>query len=278
MNRNRMLMAIGVAVVVALLASVFVYRQISKRQAPVPVATSHIVVAAAKLTIGTRLAPTDVRLIDWPQANPLPGSFSRVEDCVERAILADLVENEPILDAKLAPKEAGAGLPAVIPHGMRAMSVAVNDVVGVAGFVQPGTVVDVLWTGATEGAGGSQVARTILENIRVVATGQKLDQDKQAQSPAAPVITLLVTPEQAGQLALASGQGRIQLALRNTIDSTRTDPPSVYSAAFLGGAPPGTKPVVGLRPAWRAMARAPSLHPIEVLRGGKRELNSFPNL
>ena len=120
--------------------------------------------------------------------------------------MADVAANELILDNKLAPKEAGAGLPAVIPQGMRALSVAVNDVVGVAGFVTPGTMVDVLVTGKIEGGShGTEdtITRTILENVRVLAAGQKIEQDREGKPQTVPVITLLVSPEDAGRLAMA---------------------------------------------------------------------------
>ena len=129
--------------------------------------------------------------------------------------------NEPILDSKLAPREAGAGLSATIPEGMRAVSVAVNDVIGVAGFVGPGTSVDVLVTGTIPGAsqsGAQYVTRTILENIRVLAAGQKVEQDVDGKPQTVPVVTLLVSPQDAATLTMASTEGKIQLALRNTID------------------------------------------------------------
>ncbi len=147
MNRNRMLIGLGVALVVAFLLSNFVYRKFQEASAVKPVAMDQIVVAAKPLALGTRLDPSMLRTLSWPVGQPVAGMCRRMQDCVNRALITTVAENEPILESKLAPAAAGAGLAAAIPQGMRAMSVAVNEVVGVAGFVTPGTMVDVLVTG-----------------------------------------------------------------------------------------------------------------------------------
>ena len=176
MNRRRLLIGLVAAVVLAVLASWFVYRQI--RQVPVvqqqQVPATQIVVAAMPLALGTRLDPHDLRLVPWPGNEPVPGMFTRMQDAVGRALITNVVQNEPILESKLAPREAGAGLPATIPEGMRAVSVAVNEVIGVAGFVQPGTMVDVIAVGSPGGAGGGAetLSKTVLENVKVLAAGQ----------------------------------------------------------------------------------------------------------
>jgi pilus assembly protein CpaB len=278
MNRSRVLIALAVAIVLGLVVSSIVYRALTRTvvQSTAP-AVPHVdvVVAAARLPLGWRLQPTQLRVIQWPGTSPLPGSFSRIEDCAGRALIAPTVENEPILEGKLAPREGGAGLPARIPEGMRAVSVPVNDVVSVAGFVQPGTMVDVLVTG---GAAGGSNTRTILENVRVLAAGQRIEQDSDGQPQTSSVVTLLVTPEDAGKLTMASTEGRIQLALRNVIDTGKVEPPPVYSAALFGGEAPAmpVKHIGGMAP--RAIAPPPpSMFSIEVIRGSKREVDSFPN-
>jgi len=277
MNQNRMILGLVVAVIVALGLSSYVYRQFKQVSSSAkPVATGHIVVAASSLQLGTPVDRSNLRLIAWPSNEPVAGMFTRIEDCANRALITPVAENEPILEAKLAPKESGAGLPAVIPQGMRAMSVAVNDVVGVAGFVTPGTMVDVLVTGKVGSTGASEtsVTRTILENIRVLAAGQKIEQDREGKPQTVPVITLLVTPEDAGKLAMASTEGKIQLALRNTVDSKKVEPPSVIEAALFSGAAAAPKhaPV-----AKTAAPPPPSPYVIEVITGSKRENKSFPN-
>jgi pilus assembly protein CpaB len=158
---------------------------------------------------------------------------------------------------------------------MRALSVAVNEVVGVAGFVIPGTMVDVLVTGRLPGTshgGDDNVTRTILENVRVLAAGQKVEQDREGKPQTVPVITLLVSPPDAAKLAMASTEGKIQLALRNTIDSKRVDPPAVLEATLFGGPAPPPKRVGPSK----APILPPPLYIIEVISGNKRENKSFP--
>src|ERR1700720_4023137 len=168
MNRNRLIVGLAVAIVLAFLVSSFVYQKFKQASVGPPVvAMKHIVVAAEPLQLGSRLDPTKPRLISWPGNEPVAGMFTRVEDCTNRALITPVAENEPILESKLASVQSGAGLPATIPEGMRALSVAVNDVVAVAGFVMPGTMVDVLVTGQSTGNADS-MTQTILENVRVL--------------------------------------------------------------------------------------------------------------
>jgi pilus assembly protein CpaB len=279
MNQNRMILGLAVAVVVAFLLSTFVYRQFQKASNVKPIVTQHIVVASKALPLGTRVDASNLRLISWPAGEPVVGMFTSIEECAGRALVADVAANELILDRKLAAKESGVGLPAVIPEGMRALSVAVNDVVGVAGFVTPGTMVDVLVTGKINGGsrgGEDTITRTILENVRVLAAGQKIEQDREGKPQTVPVITLLVSPEDAGRLAMASTEGKIQLALRNTIDTKRVEPPSILEATlFSGAAPAAPKHASPVRVAAPPPPASPYV--IEVITGNKRENKSFPN-
>src|ERR1700678_986993 len=272
MNQNRMAIGLAFAFVVALFLSMFVYRQFKAVSAPtVAIATHQIVVADEPLPLGTRLDASKVKLISWPSGQPMAGMITKIEDCTNRAVITNVAENEPILESKLAPVESGAGLPATIPEGMRAVSVAVNEVVGVAGLVIPGTMVDVLVTGTTLGSSGN-ITRTILENVRVLAAGQKIEQDRDGKPQTVPVITLLVAPEDAARLTMASTQGKIQLALRNTADQRTTNPAPVLQATlFAGATPPPT-----LHPAVHVV-HAPPLYTIEVINGSKRETKNFAN-
>src|SRR5215469_4844621 len=194
---NRLIGGLAVALLVAFLLSTFVYRQFKRASTSQPVTMQTLVVAAAPLPLGTRLDSSNLRVISWPANQPVSGMFTRIEDCQNRAVITNVTENEPILENKLAPKESGAGLPATIPEGMRAITVAVNDVIGVAGFVIPGTMVDVLATGQMPGQSNNKITRTILENVRVLAAGQKIEQDREGKPQTVPVITLLVTPDDA---------------------------------------------------------------------------------
>jgi pilus assembly protein CpaB len=276
MNRNRILIGAAVAIFIGLLAGQYVYRQIQRAAVTKTVEMGHLVVAAESLPLGTRLTAQQLRVIPWPANEVLAGAFSKPEDCVNRALITSVIQNEPILEQKLAPKEAGAGLPAAIPVGMRAVSVRVDEVVGVAGFVTPETTVDVLVTGVPIGQGSSDnVTRTILEDVRVLAAGQKVEQDKDGKPQTVSVVTLLVTPEQADKLTMASTAGTIHLALRNTIDTKETNPPPVFHTALL----------LGETRAPRAARRhaAPEVKPkpkpdyvVEVIRGSQREVQKFP--
>jgi pilus assembly protein CpaB len=187
MNTNRLLIGLVIALVVAFLLSSFVYKQFQKASIVKPTTEGEpLVVAAVPLQIGARLDASNTRVILWPANQKLVGMHSKVDEVMSRAIITPLAENEPVLEAKLAPKEAGAGLSATIPEGMRALSVGVNDVVSVAGFVIPGTSVDVLVTGRAVGggsAGADNITRTILENVRVLAAGQKIEQDRDWKAP-----------------------------------------------------------------------------------------------
>src|SRR5690349_21525730 len=146
MDRNtRTAIVVGIAVLLAATASFGIYRVVSRlslRAAPAP--TVEAVVAEHPLPLGTRITRDHVRLVRWPAETQVPGTFSKLEDVVNRGVIIPVAQNEPLTDGKLAALEAGAGLPPSIPPGMRAISVKVNEVVGVAGFVVPGTRVDVM--------------------------------------------------------------------------------------------------------------------------------------
>ncbi len=275
MNRNRLILGLAAAIAVAFLISTYVYRQFQRVTVSRPVTMQHIVVAAVPMQLGTRVDVNNLRLIPWPSGEPVAGMFTRIEDCANRALITPVAENELIIESKLSPKEAGAGLPATIPEGMRALSVAVNEVVGVAGFVIPGTMVDVLVTGSVVGSRDqNNITRTILENVRVLAAGQKIEQDREGKPQTVPVITLLVSPADAAKLAMASTQGKIQLALRNTIDAKMVNPPPVLQATLFAGIAPPPRHVAPGKPA----PPPPTVpYSVEVIIGTKRESKSFPN-
>ena len=276
MNRNRLIVGLVIAVLIAFLFSSYVYRTFQRVTNVKPAETRSIVVADKAMQVGARLDATNLRMISWPADEAIAGTFARVEDCTGRALITPVAENEPILESKLAPREAGAGLPATIPEGMRALSVAVNEIIGVAGFVIPGTVVDVLVTGPLPGKGSANdanITRTILENIRVLAAGQKVEQDREGKPQTVQVITLLVTPDDAAKLTMASTEGKIQLALRNTIDTKVANPPPVLQAVLFAG------PSAPARSSGHAAAAVgpPPPYIIEVITGSKKETKSFEN-
>jgi pilus assembly protein CpaB len=242
-----MLLLAAVALALAIGVSYVTYRILSARlEAPEDSVT--IVVAARNIPLGTRLKESDLRTATWPRAVPIEGSFERISDVVDRGALVSMVANEPILGSKLAPAGAGSGLPSAIPEGMRAVSVKVNDVIGVAGFVLPGSRVDVILSGSPTRNFGVEMSKVILENIQVLAADQNVTTDDNGKPQSVQVVTLAVTPEDSQKLALASAEGKIQLALRNPLDLDRANPSAVrreglYGAAAAPAAPRPAAPV-----------------------------------
>jgi pilus assembly protein CpaB len=176
-----------------------------------------VVVASKPLPVGATIARDSVHLRDLPESFVPVGAFSRLEDVVDRPVISPIQTDEPVVEARLAAMGSGMGLAPLIPPGMRAMAVRVNDVVGVAGFILPGMRVDVLVTGRPAGQPDS-VTRTVLQNIGVLSAGQTIQSDGKSQSIQVPVVTLLLSPQDAEALTLANNDGHIQLVLRNSAD------------------------------------------------------------
>ena len=219
MNRSRLYLTFLLALMLAGGASLLVSQKLNQgRVLSMPAAT--IVAAARDLDVGAALASEDLKMISWTSGQVPKGAFSKIADATGRAVLYPMFENEAILDAKLAPTGSGAGLPAVIPQGMRAVSIRVDDVVAVAGFVGPGTRVDVLLTGVSR---NESLTKTILENVQVLAAGQKIQPDSQGKAEKVNVVTLLCTSQDAAKVTLAANDGHIQLILRNPMDTQKTD-------------------------------------------------------
>ncbi len=286
MNRNtRTLIVVVVAILVAGVATYLVNQAIQSRPVQqVQVPQSQVVVAARALPTGTRLTDADVKLVGWPDNARIPGSYSKLEDVANRGIVVSVLENEPLTENKLAAVGAGAGLPPSIPPGMRAISVRVNEVVGVAGFVTPGTHVDVL---VTLRDNTNTITRVVTSNVQVLTAGTALEQDKAKSGQAMPssVVTLLLTPEDAERVVLAGNDGTITLALRNPLDQEPTKSPGMRRSTLATGgevavtaaapAPQAPRPAPRPRPA--AVAPPPPPPPpepkpytVEAIRGAKR--------
>ena len=241
MNRTRMLMLASVALVLSVVVTFLTYRLLRQRLQP-PDEMTTIVVATQRVALGSRLTAQDVRLAPWPKAAVVTGGAQDPAVFIGRGVIQPIEANEPVLESKLAPKDAGAGLTTTIPEGMRAVSIRVNDVIGVAGFVVPGSRVDVILSGSPANNAATEVSKIILENVQVLAAGQNIDQDINGKPQTVQVVTLLVTPEDSQKLALASGEGRMQLALRNPLDKDTPNPPLMQrTSLYTGGvviAPP----------------------------------------
>jgi pilus assembly protein CpaB len=282
MNRTkRTAIVLGIAVMMAAIASMGVYRvvsNVSKRAAPVT--TVSTVVASHKLALGTRLTADHVRIAEWPVTAPVPKSFTKIEDVVNRGLIATVDENEPLTESKLAPLEAGAGLPPSIPPGMRAISVKVNEVVGVAGFVVPGTRVDVMVTLTDRGRDqDNSLTRIVVSNVQVLTAGTRYDQEKAKEGTPMPstVVTLLVTPDDGERIALAASEGQLMLALRNPLDTEQVATNGVRVGGLFGQpAAPAPKPAAPRPKAAPVKAeivpspQAPPKPSVEAIRGGKR--------
>lgn len=233
--------------------------------------TTQVVVAARPLEPGSALGPDDVKLVRWP-ADALPeGSFTDTEELLGRGLVRAVSPNQAILESELAGPGSGLGLSLSIPEGMRAVSVKVDEVVGVAGFVLPGTRVDVVSIFTPPGgARQDPVSRVILQNVPTLAAGQTTTTDEDGEPLTVTVITLMVVPEDAEKLALAATQGRIQLALRNNLDQDEVETDGARMASLMRGPRPA--------PAGRRASSTPSNTSatdrtiIEVYKGGVRTL------
>src|SRR4051812_21590074 len=226
------------AFVVASVASLLLYRLLLNRptSAKAAPAMAQIVLAMRDIEVGTVLKEEDVKLSDWPGAVPL-GSAAKTQDVVGRGVTMPVFAKEPVIESRLAPKGAGGGLAAMIPPGMRAVPVRVNEVVGVAGFVVPGMRIDVLISGQKPNAdqGLGTLTRTLLQNLEVLSAGTDFKKDPEGKPVQVQVINLLVTPEQAELLSLASAQTAIQLVLRNPMDHEVTKTPGTALALLFNG-------------------------------------------
>ena len=233
--------------------------------------TTPVVVAAADLDVGAELTRDSVRIIDWP-SNALPANaISDPNEVIGRGLIVPMIQNEPFLPLKLASKDAGAGLPPAIPPGLRAVSVKVNEVIGVAGYVLPGTRVDVVATVSPSNQAGEMTSKVILTNVEVLAAGTKIERDTEKNKPmAVSVVTMLVNPEEAERLTLASTEGKIQLALRNPLDKSTPATRGVRPSMLLGA--PATTPKPAMRVAAVKATPTPVPEPltVEIIRGDKR--------
>jgi pilus assembly protein CpaB len=223
MADRRFLTVLGVSLVFALVVSSIFYQFTARGNNTAPKAEpteqKDIVIAARPLAVGVTVKPGDVKLTKITAEAFPKGGFAKVEEVIDRPVVSNILLDEPLLEGRLAARGSGLGLAPIIPVGMRAVSVRVNDVAGVAGFVLPGMRVDVLVTGRPPTSDGS-VTTTCLQNILVLSAGQTIQADSRGQAIQAPTVTLLATPDQAEVLTLANSEGRIQLVLRNGSDQT----------------------------------------------------------
>jgi pilus assembly protein CpaB len=278
MNRNRLLLIGFVALALGAFVSLVVYRNLQSRAGSQAPPGEEVVVAADDLQVGTKIEDKDVHLVHFPSGELPAGVFHQKTKVVGRGVVLPIAKGEFVLPLKLAGENAGFGLPSLIPPGMRAVSVRVNDTTSVSGFVLPGTRVDVLLTGNPQGSSEQQTT-TVLANVAVIATGQRLERNSAGEPQSAPVVTLLLSPDDAERVTLASSQGHIQLALRNPLDTQQTDVAAVKANSLYKGGPvptPSAEP--HSRPKHvtvQAPPSTPTAYTVEVYKGDKKEEDKF---
>jgi pilus assembly protein CpaB len=296
---RRFLMIVGSSLAWGFIVSLVFYRMAVGARRPTP--EKALVVAAEPLSPGAAIVAGAVKTTRVP-VNLFPkGGYSRVEDVVGRPVVSSIGADEPVVESRLAARGSGFGVAPMIPTGMRAVSVRVNDVAGVAGFVLPGMRVDVLVTGKPPGADDAFTA-TVLQNVTVLSAGQTIQTDAKSQSMSVPVVTLLVDPVQAESLTLAANEGHIQLVLRNSSDqqvettgrrelrdlyahgaAVEQDPASRAIAAPEHFSPPSERrphaPVpapLTTPPTATASPALPAVESIILIRGTQKTVETFP--
>ncbi len=276
MNR-RLFTILAISFLVACVSSLLVYRMVGNRVSSVrKQATTRVVAAATDIKIGTVLSAANLTTVDI--ASTLPeGAILKPADAIGRGVVTDLYRGEPILNNRLAPLGSGGGLAATIRKGMRALAVKVDEVVGVAGFVTPGMRVDVLVSGDPPGAfnptSGAEV-RTLLQNIEVLSAGTDIQKDTDGKPQQVHVVNLLVTPEQAEVLSLASNHThyQIQLVLRNPLDTQVAKVQGLSMSTLFGGAPTAPAHKTGLAHPRR---QSTPVYSVVVFNGAQRSVQNF---
>ncbi len=257
--------------------------------------------AKVEIPIGTKIIAEQLTMVQFPKESTPDGVFEAPEKVVGRVAVVNIAPREPITESRLAPEGTAGGLSAVIPEGYRAMTVKVDDVVGISGFIMPGTLVDIVVVIRPDDSSGSQgpISKIVLQNIKVLANGQNIDKpENQRDANSVKVATLLVTPEQAEKLALASSEGKLQLVMRNSIDqgdeqttgvnkrglltgehaNMQPDPGSLKSEQPKSAKPVSPRPRIQAepKPAAAPAAPPPPRAQVEMIEGAKRRNVDFP--
>ena len=278
---RRLGFALFAALVISVAVTYFFYARIARNQAANKAPTRHVIAANTTLQPGTPITAENLTEINWPVNVSMDGLIDKKEDAVGRVPMIAIDANQPVMKNSLA-SSGSFGLAAKIPPGMRAASVKSNEVMNIAGFIFPGSHVDVLVTMRGENNVSSSVTRTVLQNVQVLATGTKTDPDPNGKPENVSVVTLLVTPEESEKLALAQNQaaqnqGSIQLVLRNGGDVAKADPMPVDMAELTGVPKKVVKVETGHKKE-AAPARLPEPYTVETLSGGKVTVAKFPGL
>ena len=297
MRNKRFFIVLVGALLFGLLAAFSVSRYLSSAQAYTKNLT-RVAVAKVAIPVGTRIIPEQVMVVAFPKESTPDGAFDSPDKLVGRVAVTNIAPREPITEARLAPEGTAAGLSAVIPEGYRAMTVKVDDVVGISGFIMPGTLVDIVVVIDPEENSSTKdpISKIVLQNIKVLANGQNIDQpENQREANSVKAVTLLVMPEQAEKLALAASEGKLQLVMRNSIDQGDEQTTGINKRSLLSGeralpapdpgalkseqpaatkAPRRARPVEA-KPVAEA-APAPPRTSVEMIEGAKKRSVDFP--
>lgn len=269
MLNRRLTLAFIVALVISGIFTYWLSQKYTKKTAAAPVAKSQYVAAAANLEAGQVIKAENLRLVDWPASSPLPGAFSAPQPLVGRVVMYPLAAGEPILERQLASAGSGLGLTVKIPDGMRAISLRSDEVVGVAGFLLPGTHLDVLVTMHPPN-GSDPITTTVLQDVQVLASGQKTEPDPEGKPVTATVVTILVKPEEAERVDLASTQGIVHFVLRNGVDREQLKSNPVQFSDLAGLPKPAASGAVH-----RAEVQVRKPYVVETFLGAAAKTESF---
>jgi pilus assembly protein CpaB len=269
MKTRRLGMALLMALAVSLTSTYFLYTRIKHQS--IKTSAIKIVVSSKALDAGTQLAPDQLMLVDWPSNLPIEGTMMKPEDAVGRILLYPVPLKEPIRQQLLAGPGAAIGLTAKIPNGMRAVAVVTNEVNNVSGFLFPGSHVDVLATFRGE-AGKEPMTTTVLQNIEVLSTGERLEPDPSGKPQNVKVVTLLITPDDAQKLSLASSQGTLQFVLRNGSDQQPTEQRPTLISELQGA---GSAAVAAPKTPRTTTPPKPVGYEVEIFDGTKKSVTKF---
>jgi pilus assembly protein CpaB len=271
MNAKRLSTAFVIALAVSALCTWLLGRKISTHAATVP--ENRYLAPAKPLQAGEVIKPEDLELVSWPASNPIVGAYTKPEDLVGRAVLYPADKDQPITDRVLAAAGSGLGLSAKIPDGMRAIALRSDEVMGVAGFIYPGSHLDVLVTYHAANS-PEPITFTVLQNAEVLATGQKDQPDPEGKAVTATVVTLLLTPQDAERAVLASSQGTFHFVLRSGSDKTQVKDAPITLANMTGD---WTTQRPGASPRPLPVRRAPDATGITVqtVAGDKQSSDTF---
>ena len=282
-EKPRAVIIVGaLAVAIAAIAAYFLYNYLQTQEKKVSeaVASETIVVADTEIPVGSTINATQVKKVTWPKASMPQGAFLSTEQVVGRVAIQTLMLDDPIIEAKLIPKEGSPGiLTYKIPEGHRAMTVGVDQVAGVAGFINPGNMVDVVLT--TTPSGTSQaISKIVLQNVPVLAIAQTVE-NREGKAVIVPTVTMDVTPEDTEKLAIASSQGKLQLVLRRVGDQEVTKTTGATVTKVISGATVTEKPKATQKARVTVAKKEEAIKPpvavtcVDVWRGSKKVVETF---